>query len=121
MILRILFLILKRADVWFTEREFVWRVYKTSRVEIINNKEFAVVVQNADNKTFVIYIVALAEQTTMLIYPSHQVQIDLQISEEIGISVEYSDFSNMFSSNSMADLPEHNGINDHPIKLLDNI
>ena len=41
-------------------------------------------------------------------------------SEETGIPAEYSDFSNVFSLNSMLQLPEQTGINDHPIDLLDN-
>ena len=42
------------------------------------------------------------------------------MSEETRIPAEYSDFSNVFSSDSAAELPKHNGINDHPIDLLDN-
>ena len=41
-------------------------------------------------------------------------------SEETGILAEYSDFSNVFSSDSAAELLEHTGIDDHPINLLDN-
>ena len=41
-------------------------------------------------------------------------------SEEIGILAEYSDFSDVFSSDSTAELLEHAGINDHPINLLNN-
>ena len=91
----------------------------TKRVEIIDKKKFAAATLNADNKTFVMYITALAEPTTMSIYSSHQAQVAMLTSEETGISVEYSDFSNVFSSDSAAELLEHNGINDHPIDLLD--
>ena len=42
------------------------------------------------------------------------------ISEKTRIPAKYSNFSNVFSSDSAAELPEHNGINDHPINLLDN-
>ena len=41
------------------------------------------------------------------------------MSKETGIPTEYSDFSDVFSSDSTAELPEHTGINDHPIDLLD--
>ena len=41
-------------------------------------------------------------------------------SEETGILTEYSNFSNIFSSDSAAKLPEHTRINDHPINLLHN-
>ena len=42
------------------------------------------------------------------------------MSEKTGISAEYSDFSNVFSSDSAVKLLEHTRINDHPINLLDN-
>ena len=41
-------------------------------------------------------------------------------SKENRIPDEYSDFSRVFSSDSAAELPEHTGINNHPINLLDN-
>ena len=41
------------------------------------------------------------------------------ISEETRIPAKYSDFSNVFSSDSAVELLEHTGINDHPINLLD--
>ena len=55
----------------------------------------------------------------MPIHPSCQAQVAALMSEETGIPTEYSDFSNVFSSDSAAELPEHTGINDHPINLLD--
>ena len=42
------------------------------------------------------------------------------MSKETGIPAEYSDFSNVFSSDSVAELPEHTEINDHFINLLNN-
>ena len=41
-------------------------------------------------------------------------------SEKTGIPAKYSDFSNVFSSDSAVELPEYTGINNHPINLLDN-
>ena len=121
------FLTLSKADIRFMERELVWRTYTAAealpmirRIEIINKKEFAVAVLNADDKTFMVYIVALVELTTMLIYPSRQAQVAMLTSEETGIPAEYSDFFNIFSSNSATELLEHNGVNNHPINLLDN-
>ena len=121
------FLTLSKADVRFVERELVWRTYTaaealptTRRVEIINKREFAAAALNADDETFVVHVAALAEPTTMPIHPSRQAQVAALTSEETGIPAEYSDFSNVFSSDSAAELPEHTGINDHPINLLDN-
>ena len=56
----------------------------------------------------------------MPIHPFCQAQVAALTSEETGIPAEYSDFSNVFSSDSPAELPEYTGINDHPINLLDN-
>ena len=120
------FLTLSKADVRFAERELVWRTYTaaealptTRRVEIIDKREFAAAALNADDETFVVHVAALAEPTTMPIHPSRQAQVAALTSEETGIPAEYSDFSNVFSSDSAAKLPEHTGINNHPINLLD--
>ena len=122
-----LFLTLSKADIWFAERKLVWRIYTaaealsmTRKIEIINKKEFAVAVLNADNKTFVMYIAAPAEPTTMLIHFSYHAQVVMLTSEETGIPVEYSDFFDVFSSDSAVELSKHTGINNHPINLLDN-
>ena len=75
---------------------------------------------NADNETFPVYIAVLVGSTTMLIYLSCQVKIAPLTSEQTGISAGYSDFSNVFSSNSAAELPKYIGINDYSINLLYN-
>ena len=41
------------------------------------------------------------------------------MSKETRILSEYSNFSDVFSSDSAAELPEYTGINNHPIDLLD--
>ena len=41
------------------------------------------------------------------------------MSKETRILTEYFDFSNIFFLDSAVELPEHNGINNHPIDLLD--
>ena len=75
---------------------------------------------NADNETFVVHVAVLAEPTIMLIHPSRQAQVAVLTSKETGIPAEYFKFSNVFSLDSAVELPEHTGINDHPINLLDN-
>ena len=124
-VLGMLFLTLSKADIRFADRELVWRTYTaaevlpmTRKVEIIGKKEFAMAALNADNETFVMHVAALAEPTTMPIYLSCQAQVAALISEKTGIPTEYSDFSNVFSSDSAAELPEHTEINDQPINLL---
>ena len=78
-VLRILFLFLSKANIWFMERKLVLRTYPakkalsiTMRVEIIDKKEFAVVIPNADDKSFVVHRAAPMEPTTLLIYTSYQ-------------------------------------------------
>ena len=126
-VLGILFLTFNQADIRFAEQELVWRTYTatealptTKRAEIIDKKEFAAAALNADNEIFVVHVGSLAEPKTMPIHSSYQAQIAALTSEKTGILAEYSDFSNVFSSNSATELMEHTGINDHPINLLDN-
>ena len=90
------------------------------KIEIIDKKEFMAAALNVDDMTFIVLGVALVEPIIMPIYLSYQAQVVLLTSEEIGISAEYSNFSNIFSSDSAAELPEHTKINDQPINLLDN-
>ena len=89
------------------------------RVEIIDKRKYTAAVLNADGEIFVVYIAALVELTTLLIYSSCQAQVAILTSEKNGISAEYSEFSNIFSSNSAVELPEYIGIYDHSINLLD--
>ena len=89
-------------------------------MEIIDKRKFAAVALNADNEIFVMHLAALVEPTTMPIHPFYQAQVIVLMSKENGIPTEYFDFSNVFSSDSTAELPEHTGINDHPINLLHN-
>ena len=126
MVLRILFLTLGKVDIRFTEQELVWRTYTaaealptTKRVEIIDKREFAAAALNADNETFLVYVAAPAEPTTMPIYLSCQAQVAALMSKETGILAKYSNFSNVFSLNSAAELTERTKINDDPINLLD--
>ena len=92
----------------------------TRRVEIIDKREFGAAALNVNNETFVVHRAALAEPTIMSIHLSCQAQVAALTSKETGIFAEYSDFSNIFSSDFAVELPEHIGINDHPINLLDN-
>ena len=67
-----------------------------------------------------VHVAALAEPTAMTIHSSRQAQVAALMSEETGIYAEYSNFTNVFSLDSAAELPEYTGINDHSINLLDN-
>ena len=122
-----LFLTLSKVDIRFAWWKLVWRIYTavealpmTRRVEIIDKREFAEAVLNAYDETFVVHVAALAEPTTMPIYSSCQTQVAALTSEETGILAGYPNFSNVFSSDSVAKPLEHTGINNHSINLLDN-
>ena len=126
-VLEMLFLTFNKADIRLVERKLAWKTYTaaealptTKRVEIINKREFAVALLNADDKTFVLNMAALVELTTMLIHFSHQAQVAALTSEKTGIPAKYFNFSNVFSSDSAVELPEHTRIHDHLINLLDN-
>ena len=53
-------------------------------------------------------------------YTFYQAQVATLTSEKTRTPAEYSDFSDVFSSDSTVELLKHTRINDHPINLLDN-
>ena len=62
-VLGMLFLIFRNANVQFVEKELTWRSYTTAkaltttkRVELINKKEFAKVALDEKSETFVVYV-----------------------------------------------------------------
>ena len=89
----------------------------TRKVEIIREKKFAATALDANNKTFVINIGDLAELMIMLIYSFCKAQVALLTSTKIPTT--YSNFSNIFSSDSAMELPEYTRINNHLINLLE--
>ena len=122
------FLTLSDADVRFTDRELHWRSYTVSealpttrRVELIDRKEFAAAALSKDDEAYVVHVASLAVGTKMTIHPSRTAQIASLIADEAPVTVpaEYSDFADVFLPESAAELPEHTGINDHPIELID--
>ena len=123
-VLEMPFLTLGNADIRFAERELVWKIYSTAKaspttrkVEIIDKKEFATTALNEDDETFVVYMAAFSLGSN--VHPSWQAQIALLDVKEVTIPAEYLDYIDVFSLNSMAELLEHTGINDHPINLID--
>ena len=78
MVLEMLFFTVSKANIWFAEQKLVWGTYTAvealptiKKVEMIEKRKFALVVLNADNNTFVVYVAALVEPTTLSIYLSH--------------------------------------------------
>ncbi len=74
---------LKNADVKFAElQKLIWRSYTaaealptTSRVELVDKKEFAKAALDRNSETFVVYVTALELPTAMPIHPSRTSQV----------------------------------------------
>ena len=129
-VLGILFFALSGTDIDFSGRELRWRTYTTEkvfpttrRVELMGKKEFAATVIDPEHETYVVYVASLSSTPLAFldIYPSRRPQVSGLIAEEAPtkVSAEYSDFADVFSPNLASKLPEHTGINDHAIKLVD--
>ncbi len=82
-VLGILFLSFSNADVKFAELEkLTWRSYIaaealpiTSRVKLIDRREFAKTAVDGNFETFMVYVAALELPTTMPIHPSRAPQV----------------------------------------------
>ena len=116
-----------KAHIQFTERELVKKYYTvveilltTKYMKIINKKKFMIVVLNVNNETFVLHVATLAEPIIVLIYSFYQAQVALLTSKKLRIHIEYSDFSDFISSDSVAELLDDTRIINHFINLLDN-
>ena len=94
----------------------------------MGKKEFAAAALDPEYETYVVHV-ALLNSTLLAsfgsppldVYPSRRPQISGLIAEEAFMKVpaKYSDFANVFSPDLASELPEHNGINDHTIELVE--
>ena len=127
------FLTLSGADVNFSGRELRWKTYTTEealpttrRVELVGKKEFAAAALDPESETFVVHVASLSSNASpssspLNVHPSRRPQVSGLIVEEAPTKVlaEYSDFADVFSPDLASELPEHTGINDHAIELVD--
>ena len=127
------FLTLSGADVDFSGRELRWRTYTTEevlpttrRVELVGKKEFAAAALDPESETFVVHVASLSSDASpssspLDVHPSRRPQVSGLIAEEAPTKVpaEYSDFADVFSPDLASELPEHTGINDHAIELVE--
>ena len=123
------FLTLSGADVDLVKRELQWRFYTieealptTKRVELVRKKEFAAAALDPGHETFVVHVASLESPSQEGdVHPSRRAQIAALVANEAPTSIptEYSDFADVFSPELASELPEHTGINDHAIKLVD--
>ena len=124
-VLGMLFFTFSNADIWFAERELVWRTYSAAkalatiqRVVIIDKKEFMAAALNEEDETFVVYMAAF-NMVDSSVHPSQQAQISSLDVKEVIIPFEYTDYTDVFSPDSAAELLEHTDINNHPIDLIE--
>ena len=135
------FLKISNADVAFGEGTLRWKSYTTNkalptteRVRLVNPKEFVIAALDADSETFVMHV-AIKEREKMPVHSEKQAQIEVeahidaqgQTGAQIGalifnqapteVPAEYSDYSNIFSTENAAELSENTGINEHAIEL----
>lgn len=122
MILEILFLTFNNANMLFVERELIWRAYSTVEVlfttkwmQIINRKNFAAAALVPTKIAFVVHITYLDKK--MLIHSAKKAQIAFFITKKVAVSVEYSDYLDIFLEKSAAELSKRFDINEHAINL----
>ena len=129
------FLTLSGADVDFLGRELRWRTYTTEealpptrRVELVGKKEFAAAALDPESETFVVHVASLSSDASpssspleLDVHPSRRPHVSGLIAEEAPTKVpaKYSDFADVFSPDLASELPEHTGINNHAIELVD--
>ncbi len=120
------FLSFSNADIKFAELgKLTWRtntiveaLLTTSRIELIDKREFARAALDKNSETFIIHVSTL-EAT--IIYPSRAAQIvTLQWDKApTEIPSEYSNYADIFSSDLVMELPENTSLNEHAIKFVE--
>ncbi len=122
------FLTISNAHVDFQARDLQWRSYTTRdvllttrRVEQIGKKEFAAAALDPEHEAVVFRVAALNIDLGDEVHPSRRAQI-VHLKEDKApteIPSEYADFADVFWPKLAVELPEHTGINDHAIELVD--
>ena len=90
----------------------------------MGKKEFAAAALDPEHETYVVHVASLSSTplvASLNVHPSRRPQISGLIVEEAPTTVpaEYSDFADVFSPDLASELPEHTGINDHAIELVE--
>ena len=104
----------------------------------MGKKEFAAAALNPKHETYVVHVASLnvypsrkpqisgliaeeAPVASLDVHPSRRPQISSLIAEEAPTKVpaKYSDFADVFSPDLASELPEHTGINNHAIELVE--
>ena len=119
------FLKISNADVSFGEEILMWKTYTTNKalptteqVQIVDPKEFVIAALDVDSETFVVHV-AIREREEMPVHSERQAQVGALLFDKAPTEVpaEYSDYSNVFSAENAAELPENTEMNKHAIEL----
>ena len=128
-----LFLTLSGADVDFFGRELRWKTYTTKEalptirhVELVSKKEFTAAELDPEHETYVVHVgsvssVASPSSFPLDVHPSRRYQIAGLIAKKAPtkVPVKYADFVDVFSLDLASELPDHTGINNYPIELVE--
>ena len=90
----------------------------------MGKKKFAAAVLNPEYKTYVVHVASLyftSSVASLDVHPFWRPQISGLIAEEAPMKVpaEYLDFADVFFPDLAFELPEHTGISNHAIELID--
>ena len=119
------FLKINNADVSFGEGTLTWRTYTinealptTEQVQIVDPKEFVIAALDVDSETFMVHV-AIREREKMPVHSKRQAQVGVLLFDKAPTEVpaKYSDYSDVFSAENVAELPENTGMNEHAIEL----
>ena len=127
------FLNLSDADVDFLGYKLWWRTYitkkilpTTRRVELVGKKEFVAIAFDLKYETYVVHVRSVSFNTLSIsspldVHPFWRTQIFGLIAKEAftKVSIEYLDFTNIFSLDLASKLLEYTRINNHAIELVD--
>ena len=112
-ILRIFYLKISNADISFGERTLMRKFYTINKalstikqVQIVNPKEFVIVVLDVNSKMLMIYM-AIQKREKMLMHSKKQAQIRALLFDQVSTKIlaEYSDYSNVFLAENATKLP----------------
>ena len=116
------FLTLSNADIWFAEKELIWRSYITKnalltnrQVKIINQKKFANRAFDENAEAFVVYVSSLGSR--MNIHSARKARLALLLTKKVTVPTEYLNFADVFLKNPAKVFPERTKGNEYAIKL----
>lgn len=110
------FLFFSNANVKFTEKELIWRIYSasdalptTKQIQLIDRKKLAAAALNLSKEAFVVHVAYF--KAKMSIHLTREAQIALLLAKKVTVSDDYSDFADIFSKKLAAKLSKCSNIN----------